>query len=67
MPYAADAAKAFNRQVRITVKALGAPADDDHRQAFVCECGCGEAAKLTLAEYDRQDGAWLAGHRPASV
>ena len=65
MPQAADSARAFNRQLRETLRALGVRMDDDHRHAFVCECGCGEVAKLTLAEYDRRGGAWLDGHTPA--
>jgi hypothetical protein len=65
MPHAADSAKAFNRQLRETLRALGVRADDDLEHAFVCECGCGELAKLTLAEYDESGGARLEGHNPA--
>ena len=65
MPQAADSARAFNRQLRETLRTLGARVDDDRRHAFVCECGCGEVAKLTLAGYDRRGGAWLEGHTAA--
>jgi hypothetical protein len=64
MSRSADTAKAFNRQLRATLEALGVTAADDYRHAFICECGCGEAAKITLAEYNEQGGAWIAGHRP---
>lgn len=64
MPHAADSARAFNRQLRATLKALGVTRTADHLHAFVCECGCGEVAKLTLAEYEDRGGAWLEGHEP---
>lgn len=66
MPRSAEAARAFNRQLRVTAEALGGLRGDDHRYGFVCECGCGETASLTLAGYDDQGGAWLEGHRAAS-
>jgi hypothetical protein len=65
MPQAADSAKAFNRQLRTTLRALGVGDDDDFLQAFVCECGCEQVAKMGLVDYDRDGGAWLEGHRPA--
>lgn len=62
---AADSAKAFNRQLRATVQALGARGTADQLHAFICECGCGELAMTTIADYDEHDGAWLEGHKPA--
>lgn len=64
MPSTADAAKAFNKQLRATAEALGG-LGVDHRYGFVCECGCGETAKLSLAEYDEHGGALREGHEPA--
>jgi hypothetical protein len=64
MPPTADAAKTFNNQLRATAEALGG-LGTDHRYGFVCQCGCGETARLTLAQYDECGGAWLEGHQPA--
>lgn len=64
MPSTADAAKAFNKQLRATAEALGG-LGVDHKYGFACECGCGETAKLSLAEYDEVGGALRDGHEPA--
>jgi len=64
MPLTAEAAAAFNRQLRTTAERLGAPAEGDHLYGFVCECGCEETVELTLSAYDRQGGALLEGHKP---
>jgi hypothetical protein len=65
MPSKADAAKAFNKQLRATAMSLGGLGGSgvDHRYGFACECGCGGTVRLTLTEYEDQGGAWLAGHR----
>ena len=65
MPQTAEAAKRFNRHLRETAATLGGPGSANHEYGFACECGCGETARLTLGEYDRQGGAWSAGHKPA--
>ena len=62
MPRDAAAAKAFNQQLRVTAEALGGHPEGGHEYGFVCECGCGETAMVTLSEYDRAGGAWLEGH-----
>jgi hypothetical protein len=67
MPPTADAAKAFNKQLRATAEALGGLRGTaaGHRYGFACECGCGATTRLTLEEYDEQDGAWFdEGHKP---
>jgi len=33
-----------------------------HEYAFDCECGCGQVARRSAAEYDRDGRAWLEGH-----
>jgi hypothetical protein len=65
LPDTAEAAKRFNQALRRAAEALGARGTKDHHYAFLCECGCDEVVKLTLAEYDERDGAWLDGHRAA--
>ena len=62
MPQTAEAAKAFNAQLRATAEVVGHSFDQDHAYGFLCECGCEETAMRTLAEYDREGGAWLDGH-----
>ena len=64
MPLTAEAATAFNRQLRTTAEALGTTATSEHLFGFVCECGCDETVELTLTAYDQQDGAWREGHKP---
>jgi hypothetical protein len=64
MPSDAERAKAFNNQLRVTAVAVAGASADGHPYGFLCECGCGETVRLTLAEYDEQGGAWLDGHRP---
>jgi hypothetical protein len=59
MPPTAEAARSFNKQLRATAEALGGSTEDDHQYGFICECGCGQTAMLTLTEYDRQGGARL--------
>lgn len=63
MPPTAESARAFNQQLRTTALALAAHARSDHKYAFLCECGCEQTVKATLAEYDEKGGAWLEGHR----
>jgi hypothetical protein len=65
MPPTAEAAKAFNRQLRQTAAVLAGHAGGSHEYAFLCECGCEQTVKLTLPEYDRRRGAWIEGHEPA--
>ena len=66
MPPPADAAKAFNKQLRATAEALARLKgfEEDHRYGFACECGCGGTARLTLTDYDRSRGGWIDGHQP---
>lgn len=64
MPPTAEAAKAYNKQLRQTAAVLAGHSGGGHKYAFVCECGCQQDTMLTLREYDRQGGAWLAGHKP---
>jgi hypothetical protein len=64
MPPTAEAAKAFNRQLRQTAVVLTGQAGGGHEYAFLCECGCEQTVKLTIPQYDRQAGAWLADHKP---
>jgi hypothetical protein len=65
VPPTADAAKKFNKQLWATAASLAAMVGaHDYEYAFVCECGCEETVRLTLAEYDEEGGAWLEGHRP---
>jgi len=63
-PQTPDAAKSFNNQLRVTVTAVAGASADGHVYGFLCECGCGETARLVLAAYDEQGGAWLEGHKP---
>ena len=66
MSQSAEAAKAFNRQIRQTAATLAGQAGSGHDYArFVCECGCNQTVELLVTEYDRQGGAWLKGHKPA--
>jgi hypothetical protein len=65
MPPTAEAAKAFNRQLRQTVAVLAGHAGGRHEYPFLCECGCEQTVKLSLPEYDRQGGACVEGHEPA--
>jgi uncharacterized protein YgfB (UPF0149 family) len=64
MPQTPEAAKSFNTQLRVTTVAVAGASADGHPYGFLCECGCQETVWLTLAEYDEQGGAWLAGHKP---
>jgi hypothetical protein len=66
MPQSARAAKAFNKQLRVTAVAIAGASADGQPYGFLCECGCDGTAMLTLAEYDEHGGAWLEGHKPAS-
>jgi hypothetical protein len=43
-----------NAQQRRVIEAL--PHDPDHSTQFFCECGCGDAVLLTIAEYDALAG-----------
>lgn len=63
MPHSAEAAKSFNRQLRVTAVAIAGASADGREYGFLCECGCGETVMLVLAAYDEQGGAWFAGHR----
>ncbi len=38
------------------------PGGLEHIYGFSCECGCGETFRLSAAEFDQQEGAWLDGH-----
>jgi hypothetical protein len=67
LPHAAGAAERFNQALRRAAETLGARGVKDHHYAFLCECGCDETVKLTLAEYDKQGGAWLDGHNAAEA
>jgi hypothetical protein len=67
MPPTADAARAFNQQLRATALALAAQARGDHKYAFLCECGCEQTVMATISEYDQHGGAWLTGHRPSPL
>jgi hypothetical protein len=65
MPSTAEAARAFNQQIRQIAATLAGQAGSGHEYArFVCECGCRQTVELMVSEYDRQGGAWLEGHRP---
>jgi hypothetical protein len=64
VPPTAEAAQAFNRQLRQTAAVLAGQAGGGHAYAFLCECGCEQTVNLTLPEYDRQGGAWVEGHKP---
>jgi hypothetical protein len=65
MPPTADAAKAFNRQLRQTAAVLAAHSGGGHEYAFLFECGCEQTVKLTLPEYDRRGGVWVEGNKSA--
>jgi hypothetical protein len=64
MPSNGQRAKAFNDQLCTTAVSIAGASADGHPYGFLCECGCGETVRLTLAEHDEQGGAWLDGHRP---
>jgi hypothetical protein len=64
MPGDREKAKSFNDQLRVTVVAVAGAHADGHEYGFLCECGCGEAVMLVLADYELEGGAWLEGHRP---
>jgi hypothetical protein len=34
---------------------------------LLCECGCMTSVKRTLNEYERDGGAWLVSHQPATT
>lgn len=59
-----EQAKKFNRQIRQIAVMLPGGIGDDHKYAFMCECGCEETARLSTTEYDRDGGAWAEGHKP---
>jgi Family of unknown function (DUF6527) len=64
VPPTAEAAKAFNRQLRRIAALLAEQAGGGHEYArFVCECGCKQTVELKVSEYDRQGGAWLEAHK----
>jgi hypothetical protein len=51
---------ALNMQIRRLAELL--PGGLEHEYGFSCECGCGQIARLSAAEFDRGGGAWLDGH-----
>jgi hypothetical protein len=55
-------AKALNAQIQILASML--PGGFAHEYGFACECGCGEIAARSAAEFERDGGAWLEDHRP---
>jgi hypothetical protein len=55
--------KALNMQIRRVAEMLIGGLV--HEYGFSCECGCGELVQLSAAEFDREGGAWLDGHRDA--
>jgi hypothetical protein len=63
MPPTAEAAKAFNQQLRSTALAITGGAASDYRYGFLCECGCEQTVRMTLTEYDKKGGALRDGHR----
>lgn len=65
MPPTAEAAKAYNKQLRETAAVLAGHSGGSHEYPFLCECGCEQTIKLTLREYDRLGGAWVEGHKLA--
>jgi hypothetical protein len=50
----AGPASRVNAQIRRVIERL--PHDAGHSLQFFCECGCGEAVLLTIAEYDALAG-----------
>jgi hypothetical protein len=38
-------------------------AGEDLPVDFLCECGCWAFVQRTIAEYNREDGAWCVGHK----
>jgi hypothetical protein len=50
----AEAARRVNAQIRRVIERL--PHDGEHSMQFACECGCGDAVLLTIAEYDALKG-----------
>jgi hypothetical protein len=60
-PVSIGTGMALNRQIwRLAAMLPGGLA---HEYAFGCECGCGRVVRRSAAEYDRDGGAWLEGHR----
>jgi hypothetical protein len=56
-------AGALNMQIRRLADMLaGSP---EHEYGFSCECGFGEIARLSAADFDHGGGAWLDGHSKA--
>lgn len=53
----------LNEEIRRFAETL--PGVRDHKYGFSGEDGCGKMVTLTVAEFDRQGGAWLDGHKPA--
>jgi hypothetical protein len=56
-------ARALNMQIRRLADML--PGGPEHKYGFSCECGCGEIARLSAADFDHDGGAWLNGHSKA--
>jgi hypothetical protein len=48
----------------VAVHALEADAD---LIFLFCECGCMATVAMTRAEYERNGGAWLEGHKPRTA
>lgn len=62
VPERVEAARNANAQLRRVIERL--PHDSGHSIRFLCECGCGDAVLLTIAEYDALNGRPLyrSGH-----
>jgi hypothetical protein len=56
----ADVAREVNRRIYAAAPRLGA--DADTMLHFICECGCMQQVKLTVAEYERAGAASLEEH-----
>jgi hypothetical protein len=61
---AAEMAQEVNVAISDLEARLDALLTGKHRVGFFCECGRVGIARVTLADYRRSSGAWIAGHEP---
>ena len=62
-PSSADIARRANVHIAEMAEQLDSIVHNPRPIGFLCECGCLEAAALTLADFRVSSGAWIEGHR----